>query len=524
MTFSVFRGRPSLFVEMALAVALVAAAVAYQFPGLISTPYYYDEGIMVYGASRIIDGQIPYRDFWTVYPPGQFYVLALLFSIFGPSLMVERLYDIIVRAVLALIVYLLAAQLSNRRIALLSWFISLIWLTYFGFYGYPAFIALLLAMLSLKVLISSFNQPQWRWVAGAITGMAMLFRHDLGAYAAFSQIMVLLAFAFFKHTDTRKTILGRLGDTKGAIFPLIAGVLMVNAPVIMYFLITVPHADLAQQLLVFPLTIFPQVRSLPYPPLNFDNFHFYFPFLVYFIVIALLPSFFRRAADESNSNQAWGLVLIALFGLLAFNQARVRADSIHVAPFFLPAVALLPVLWVRGKLILGKHRFLLYSILSVTFITLAFNPIYSRTWPSGPAPTHGVKRAQGIMLSPEQLLVIQFLQTVTKPHDKIFSGVLRHDSIYANDVMLYFLAERDCPGRYHELHPGQATTLPVQQEIADRLESGDVKYLVLCNMFKEEPNLSSQSSEVHYLDQFIHNRYIVVGEIKHYQILERIEN
>ena len=32
---------------------------------------YYDEELVVYGASRILDGNIPYRDYWTTYPPGQ---------------------------------------------------------------------------------------------------------------------------------------------------------------------------------------------------------------------------------------------------------------------------------------------------------------------------------------------------------------------------------------------------------------------------------------------------------------------
>ena len=42
----------------------------------------YDEAASLYGAVRVMDGELPYRDFWMVYPPGIFYTLAALFSMF----------------------------------------------------------------------------------------------------------------------------------------------------------------------------------------------------------------------------------------------------------------------------------------------------------------------------------------------------------------------------------------------------------------------------------------------------------
>ena len=43
----------------------------------------YDEFLSLYGADRVLHGEIPYRDFWTMYGPAQFYVLAGFFKIFG---------------------------------------------------------------------------------------------------------------------------------------------------------------------------------------------------------------------------------------------------------------------------------------------------------------------------------------------------------------------------------------------------------------------------------------------------------
>jgi len=57
-----------------------------------------DEGLMLQAAARIADGQVPYRDFWWFYPPGQPYLLGALHALFGPSLLPWRVVQEIGRA------------------------------------------------------------------------------------------------------------------------------------------------------------------------------------------------------------------------------------------------------------------------------------------------------------------------------------------------------------------------------------------------------------------------------------------
>ena len=58
----------------------------------------YDEGFIVVGAQRVLDGEIPYRDFWNLYAPGQLYAVAGLFRLFGSSILTEELWDVAIRA------------------------------------------------------------------------------------------------------------------------------------------------------------------------------------------------------------------------------------------------------------------------------------------------------------------------------------------------------------------------------------------------------------------------------------------
>jgi len=78
---------------------IINAAISISFALLImflivharTTYNVYDEGIISYGAVRILHGDVPYRDFWTMYAPAQFYIVAVLYKLFGLKLLVVRI-------------------------------------------------------------------------------------------------------------------------------------------------------------------------------------------------------------------------------------------------------------------------------------------------------------------------------------------------------------------------------------------------------------------------------------------------
>jgi hypothetical protein len=63
----------------------------------------YDESLELYCAEHVLEAPVTYRDFWTMYGPAQFYVLAAFFKLLG----VGRFCDALVRADLASICLLL---------------------------------------------------------------------------------------------------------------------------------------------------------------------------------------------------------------------------------------------------------------------------------------------------------------------------------------------------------------------------------------------------------------------------------
>jgi hypothetical protein len=102
------------------------------FFGMTLRPNIYDEGIVLTASMRVAAGQLPHRDFYAIYGPAQFYILAGLYRLFGESILVERLLDLFFRALLVASVYTVASLYFRRSVAVCTSLVTLAWL--FGLY------------------------------------------------------------------------------------------------------------------------------------------------------------------------------------------------------------------------------------------------------------------------------------------------------------------------------------------------------------------------------------------------------
>lgn len=88
------RPAPSIVAGLVLAVAACALALAVRLV-LLAQPVGGDPGIYSYVASRILDGQLPYRDVFEQKPPGILYTYAAAFFAFGRSMVAVQLIDLL---------------------------------------------------------------------------------------------------------------------------------------------------------------------------------------------------------------------------------------------------------------------------------------------------------------------------------------------------------------------------------------------------------------------------------------------
>jgi len=141
-----------------------------------------DEGIVLQGAERILHGEVLYRDFFSFYTPGSYYWLALLFKIFGNSMLVARTTLVVYGGLFSLLTYILARRVSACWSALLAaYLLTLTCLPYRFLVSHWE--GTLLAYFTLYCAVRFLEQPHRRWAfaIGSSVALTGLFDQSKGA-------------------------------------------------------------------------------------------------------------------------------------------------------------------------------------------------------------------------------------------------------------------------------------------------------------------------------------------------------
>jgi len=506
----------------------------------------YDESLELYCAEHVLKGQVPYRDFWTMYGPAQFYVLAAFFKLLGISVWVGRLYDAMVRAGLACVCFALANRLASRRYAASVFVIVLVWISCIDnpVYTFPVFPALLCSLLSILFLYRYLNDSlsvRPLFLAGLLAGITATFRHDSGFYICFAEIVAL---ALLQRDRKREGLSRKPAPEFLRMVAIYAsGILIVALPVLLLLLWKVPLHDLFYDLFYVPGKIYPKVRDLPFPrlrtlpqllhPLRSDDrfgaeqLIVYFPILVCLTCAAYVLS--KRQSKSplfDNVAQRFLFIVLLLLDALLFVKGLVRVSDIQMMQSIVLAVVLLAVMMYQIRSVklfvslplLGSVLYLVACSLPVLYegVSNARSNLRAVVHPQLPDsfkhtchPPSGLERTQCMIVDQDRAAAIQYVEQRTTPADRIYVGAGRHDKLLWGDVSFYFVSDRSSVTKWYDLHPGVQTTLPIQHEMVDSLRQYAPKFVVLDSGAdkKMEPNQSRYSSGVMALDDYIRAHY-----------------
>ncbi len=155
----------------------------------------YSIGYNLFGAERILAGEVPYRDFHTLYPPAIIYLNAAIFKLMGISLYNAMLGVALFKTLTTLMIYLSARQIMSRSWAFSAALYSLIWLRPNGpFKAVPMHYGELFLALGLYLLIRFLRDHKgaYLFATGVALGALALFKHNIGGYALIGSIAVVL--------------------------------------------------------------------------------------------------------------------------------------------------------------------------------------------------------------------------------------------------------------------------------------------------------------------------------------------
>ena len=434
-----------------------------------------DEGILLQGAQRILRGEVLYRDFFSFITPGSYYLLALLFKIFGSSIVVARTALGFAGSVFSGITYLLARRVSSRRTALLTTGAMTVTCLPFRFLALHNWDSTLWACGALYCAERLVETPDciWAFGTGSLTALTFLFEQSKGSGLILGIAIGLLA---INRLDRRESVLRNNG-----VLALAVGVSWPFALTLAYFGF---HHSLRPMWSdwMWPFHNYAIANRVPYGYQNWSEstFHLLFetgsmvkrvvtvravspcfiiPALPSWAAGSLLYQLVYHPTTPQRSRKYYLLMNASITGLL-LSVLVARADIVHF--IYLEPIFCLVLAWVlEGRDIPGQAFNLLRPYLRaytvVAFLILSM-PLLLR---AVTAPSTLTTR-RGIVTLPAKDAALEYLLTRVNPGETIL--------VYPYLPLYYYLSETFSPGRYEYLQAGMHTKVQFD-EMVSRLSS-----------------------------------------------------
>jgi hypothetical protein len=504
-----------------------------------------DEGLMLAAAARIAEGQVPYSDFWWFYPPGQPYLLAGLWELFGPSLLPWRIVRVLCDAGVAVLAYTLAVRGgASPRVALATWLAAALAMAYpSGPHPFPVALALALGALLL------FEQRPL--AAGALAGMGAAWRIEFAAYLGLG---IVLAYALRPPQPARSGALGLppsgaltvqqdRGGFDAAEFARDAGgfAAIALATAVLLFAPVVVAAGLPESwdlLVRYPLEDFGDYQSLPFPldydgPLNTESLGGFLSdstenLLLFYLPLALVLGLAGAllALAVRFRRERWPQVATAVFALGMAHYLLTRPDVFHATPLAV-MVAVLAAWAITGwrepqpaasgsgpsaRRLAG----LTGAGLAAAGLAYAIVEGLDRRWLELRTdyaelrlpPADGVRVREAARTPLER--AVRHVRERVPPGRPIYVATRRSDLVTSGHPLFYVLADRNNPSRYDIQAPGVVTTAPVQREIVRDLRRTRTPVVVRWTApltAAREPNKGGEPTGVTILDDHLRRAY-----------------
>jgi hypothetical protein len=470
-----------------------------------------DEGSIIYGAVRIVHGQVFARDFFEAMGPGSFYWQAIFFKLFGVTCLATRISLFFTSLGTGLLMYFLARKVCRKYHTLPC---VLLASTCFGLpsishHADSNFFALL--SVACIVLWQDRRKDSLLIAAGVFAGATTCFLQPKGMFLLAS----LLLWALIQR-QRRSTSL--------CVLSLIAGgYCSVITIVLVYFWSQGALWDLAYVNFVFPFRHYGAINALPYAYGIHSYWHWVIAssgfngwvaveaiVIVPFLFIAALPGLILILGALHRWNSARPQVLLyCLCGWALWLSEIHRKDVVHLA-FGSPLLIILCVYFpaeYRGKI----ADFALQTLSIDACCLAAFNLILVLL-------AHPMTTRVGSVAVFKSDPVLTFVDEHVAPGEKMF--------VYPYCPTLYFLSATTNPTAYSFLMYDYNT--PSQfEEVIRALEQDKVRYVLWDTNFVTKTALYSFPSARRptpaelIIEPYLESHYNVVKAEDGVRIMER---
>lgn len=459
-------------------------------PGIVS----FSARVIDLSALRVLRGDVPYRDFWTMYAPGSIYINALGLRLFGEQLIVSNTLGVLFSAAAVAAYYQVAYRLLPQLWALLT--AAVFAVAFFhapyhaGLTSYPGSILFIWLAADRVAAHAARGLRRDLIIAGCCLGMAIFFKHDLGGYASIAAAVAILV---APGSDKVRNVAMMAGAaTVIVLIPLLALIAAGAGP------------EMWRDLVVWPLGDFKVVRPESFPLLPslwkgsitntirgntwWENLQ-----LPLLFAIAAAP-FLWRARHRITSEQARILVFALVMLPLVWTAAHVQANTHRVT---LPALGILiGAAGLLGMRNLGASPARPWQVLTLAVVAVWMASLLPErvallhaTWFPNPRQVN-LPHLAGIVVSGSEARELrglaQAIARAAPPEAPMVMLAERNDVVIHAAGVPYWLTDRRWVTRHHELHPGITDTEPYQRQMLADIRSGIPPVVVLEHRFRRK--------------------------------------
>jgi hypothetical protein len=294
-----------------------------------------DEGILLHGATRLLQGEVMYRDFFEIVPPGGFLIAATWMTIVGADFGSTRALAVAMIAAIAALLYGATVLASGHR--LLAVLLATAWAVRAPFENNHHWFTTAASMASAVCVFLALDDSRpgraTAFAAGLFGGVALMVTQTRGGLLCLAVLVVLLT----------------LPDARGRVVSAVTGMAVWPAALVLFLALTGALSDAADSLIWFTSHRYVGVQHL-----RFGSFATWtdavtvavFPAALLLILVAVALKPHGAIWRDPRGGAALALAIVGVLG------AFPRPDIAHLnftVPLACPLVAL-GLTYVTGRL------------------------------------------------------------------------------------------------------------------------------------------------------------------------------
>lgn len=450
-----------------------------------------DEGVLLHGAARILEGKIIYRDFFEFLPPGGFLLTASWLNLFGNSLLASRLLLLLVISGIACLIFICCQRVTNRT-------------------GYSALIAVFWVLLTQ----GTYTQLNHHWLTTFFSMSAFLAALNVVSIIQKRQFNILLL-AFFSGISCMIT------PTRGAL-SLLAGLICIwnrsaklNISVIYFITALIPTAlcigylikqgalyHAFENVIMNTSTNYTAIQIVPFG----YGTSFFHPLVLVFpitVILSLIFILFKSISLEINHFK-----VCSAFAFVAILGSYPRPDIVHLfftTPLIMPLFALVTkniIAWPPRKYLIAPIAFI------ASILILSVQPYMQHVKLSFTAKTVNV--ANGYIKTSHTSL-ISFLNS-TPIDDSFF--------FYPFNPMLPYLTKREHVATFDVIYPGYTTAEQYKEICLTVIDNAE--WVIMLNSILHDEHLTNSYPSLS-VQRPVERKYFEGLLLQHFSLIKSLD-